>query len=202
MIATIRAGAITPEEYLAVENCAETKSEYVSGTMRAMAGASPEHVAISFNLGVLVGTQVHGTACRGWNNDLRLWSDACDRYYYSDLSITCGSPQFEMRMGLRAMLNPTILFEVLSPATESIDRDEKWECYRQIESLAAYVIVAQDVPQVELFTRDESGEWSHSVVAGLDSEVQMPVAGCRLRLADIYENLELTGDPPRFTVVP
>ena len=57
MSVTIRAGTMTPEQYLAIENCAETKSEFVAGQTRAMAGASPEHVAVSFNLGVLIGTQ-------------------------------------------------------------------------------------------------------------------------------------------------
>lgn len=202
MSAIIGAGVMTPEEYLAIENCAETKSEYVSGHARAMAGASPEHVAISSNLGVLVGVQVRGTACRSWNSDLRLWIEACDRYYYPDLSVTCGSPKFEWREGLRALTNPAILFEVLSPKTEQIDRDEKWESYRQIESLAAYVMVGQDAPRVEVLTRDEAGQWVQTLITGLDGDFQLPAAGCTLRLADIYENIEFMNDPPRSSVAP
>jgi hypothetical protein len=54
---------VTRDEYLASEARAETRREYVAGTLRAMAGASPEHVAICFNLGCEVrqGLRVHCT---------------------------------------------------------------------------------------------------------------------------------------------
>ena len=189
MTTTTRSGVLTPEEYLAREACAETKSEYISGALRAMAGASPEHVDICFNLSREIANQTRGTTCRGSGSDMRVWIEACERYYYPDLSIRCGSPQFELRMGLRALINPAVVFEVLSPATEAIDRGEKFLCYREIESLSVYVLIAQDTPRIEIFTRDEAGGWRFTVAVGLAAEIALPVANCTLRLADIYEDV-------------
>ncbi len=186
---------MTPEAYLAIENCAETKSEYIAGTMRAMAGATPEHDDICVNLAREMANQLRATTCRANTSDLRVWIEAYDRYYYPDMTLTCGSRQFELRMGLRALVNPTVIFEVLSATTEAIDRGEKFLCYRELELLSVYVLIAQDTPRVEVIARDESGGWRFTVVVGLKAEILLPVANCTLRLADLYENVELP-DPP------
>lgn len=191
----IRGGLLTPEQYLQIEQCAETKSEYIAGTVRAMAGASVEHSDICFNLSIAIGNQIQGTACRGNTNDLRLWIAACERYYYPDAVITCGSREFELRAGLQALINPTVIFEVLSRSTEAIDRGEKFLCYREIESLAVYVLIAQDAPRIEVLTRDNGG-WKFTVAVGRDAEVTLPVANCTLRLVDIYENVEFPAADP------
>ena len=195
MSTTIGGGRLTPEAYLQIEQCAETKSEYIAGEMRAMAGSSVEHSDICFNLSIAIGNQIHGTACRGNTNDLRLWVRACERYYYPDAVISCGTREFELRAGLRALTNPTVIFEVLSHSTEAIDRGEKFLCYREIESLAVYVLIAQDTPRIEVFTRDAGG-WRFTVAVGLEAEVTLPVATCTLRLSDIYENVEFPAADP------
>jgi Uma2 family endonuclease len=186
---------VLPDEYLAREACAETRSEYVSGTLRAMAGASPEHVAICFNLTRDIGSHVRGSACRGAGGDQRVWIEACDKYYYPDLSITCGSPQFELRQNLRSLVNPTIIFEVVSPSTEAIDRGEKLTCYQKIQSLQAYVLISQNVPRVEVYARIEGDRWTYSMTEGLDAEVTLPAASCTLLLADLYEDVDFHDAP-------
>ena len=193
MSTTLANETMTPLEYLAREAVAETKSEYVAGTMRAMAGASPEHVTICFNLAREVGLQIRRTTCRGSGGDMRVWIEVCERYYYSDLSITCSSPQFEMRMGLRALVNPAVIVEVISATTEAIDRGEKFLCYQEMDSLSAYVLIAQATPRIEVFTRGEEGEWPPTVAVGLGAEILLPVANCTLRLADIYVDVDFSG---------
>jgi Uma2 family endonuclease len=54
--------AYTPEEYLALERAAEYKSEYVNGRIYAMAGASPEHVTITLNVGGELQRQFRGAS--------------------------------------------------------------------------------------------------------------------------------------------
>ena len=57
------------------------------------------------------------------------------------------------------LLNPQVIFEVLSNSTESYDRGKKFEQYRSIPSLRSYVLVAQDAVLVEHFARQEDGAW-------------------------------------------
>ena len=63
---------VTREEYLALEREAEEKHEYWDGEVVAMAGASPEHNSICFNLATVLGPQLRGTSCRGYTSDQRV----------------------------------------------------------------------------------------------------------------------------------
>ncbi len=54
---------LTPEEYLALERQAPTKSEYLRGEVFAMAGASFAHTTISLNLLVLLAPQLKQKPC-------------------------------------------------------------------------------------------------------------------------------------------
>ena len=65
---------VTPEEYLSLERAADFKSEYFDGRIYQMAGASPEHSAIVFNLYTEVGVSLRGKPCRGLSNDTKVRS--------------------------------------------------------------------------------------------------------------------------------
>ena len=121
--------------------------------------------------------------------------EACERYYYPDLTLTCGAPVFETKQGLKSLVNPTVIFEVLSPATEMIDRGEKFECYQEIATLFAYVLIAQHTAQIEIWIRDAGDIWRYQQATELEAEVVLSIANCTLRLADIYENVVFPGQP-------
>src|ERR1051325_992618 len=98
---------LTPEEYLEQEQKAETKSEYYDGYIVAMAGASPEHNAITFNLSVEIGAQLRGGGCQGFSSDMRVHVPECNRYYYPDVVVVCEEPLYERVRGVSSLLNPT-----------------------------------------------------------------------------------------------
>ena len=179
---------ITPNEYLAWERQAETKSEYREGVIVAMAGASPEHIAITGNIyGELYG-QLKGRNCQVFGSDLRISVETCDAYYYPDVTVVCEPPQF-LNLGAATLVNPTLLVEVLSDSTEIKDRNEKWECYQTLESLKTYVLVAQDRPRIEIYVRQTDGSWSYKEVKGLEATVKLDAIGCELRLSDVYARI-------------
>lgn len=65
----------TPEEYLAFERKSKTKHEYLNGNIYAMAGASPQHNQITFNVTVALGSQIKGRNCRGYSADQKVRTD-------------------------------------------------------------------------------------------------------------------------------
>jgi Uma2 family endonuclease len=85
----------------------------------------------------------------------------------------------------------------LSPTTEAWDRGGKFEQYRQRESLQEYVLVAQDRPHVERFTRQPGGQWLLSEVNGLDAALSLPSIGCELALSQVYHLVEFPETPAR-----
>ena len=185
----------TPEEYLALERPAEYRSEYFNGEIFAMAGASREHNLIAGNVSRELGNQLKGRPCETYQTDMRVRVSAMGLYTYPDVVVVCGEPQFE-NDSVDTLLNPTLLVEVLSPSTEAYDRGDKFEQYRTLESLADYVLIAQDRYRVERFARQPDGQWLLSVAKSLDAEVSLASIGCRLPLADVYDRLSLPKPPP------
>lgn len=62
----------TPEEYLAIEEKAETKSEYYRGEIYSMSGGSIEHGQISANLTHALVGALRGSGCQLLGADVRL----------------------------------------------------------------------------------------------------------------------------------
>jgi len=86
------------------------------------------------------------------------------------------------------LLNPLVLVECLSPSTRRIDRGEKLDAYRQIPSLAEYLIVAQDRIWIDRYYRTDGGwqlaEYSQSV-----ERIPLPAIGCELPVSEVYERV-------------
>ncbi len=186
---------ITPDQYLEWEQEEETKSEYYNGVIVAMSGVTLNHDLITASLGGLIFVQLRGGPCRHNTADMRVGVHACNRYFYPDLSVTCGERQIEKVRNAQSLLNPTLITEVLSPSTERVDRGDKLRYYRALDSLAAYVIVSQDAPRVETYTRQTDSAWRYEEVSGLDAVLSLPAINAQLRLADIYADVVFAADP-------
>lgn len=181
---------MTTREYLDVERRSEARHEYLDGHVYLMAGESPAHSTICFNLSGIVHAQLRGTPCRGFSPNMKVRAGEKGLYAYPDLAVVCGEPAFHDEHG-DMLVNPTVVFEVLSPSTAAYDRGEKSLRYRtQIESLQDYVIVEQDRPHVEHLSRQPDGTWLTTEVGGLDAVLALASIGCRVPLAELYSRLD------------
>lgn len=181
---------LTPEEYLAIERGAETKSEYFNGEMFAMVGASRKHNLIAGNIFGELRQQLKGRPCEAYTNDMRVRIPATGLYTYPDVTIVCGEPKFEDEF-VDTLLNPSLIVEVLSASTASYDRIKKFGYYRTIESLAEYLLVAQDEYKVEQYVKQPDGRWLLADIRSLEGVVEMASIECRLSLADVYDKVSL-----------
>ncbi len=179
----------TEDEYLALEERAEEKSEYVHGEIRPMSGGTSYHGALAMNLGAALIAALRGRGCLTMSSDVKV--RAAGQMYYPDVSVTCG-PQ-EYYGGNRTVItNPLLVAEVLSPSTEGKDRSEKFHHYLAVESLAVYLLVGQDEPRIEQFSRAEGGSWHYTRVSGLEDVLDIPALSISLRLADIYDQIDFS----------
>ena len=182
---------LTPEQYLEIERKAEFKSEYYNGEMFAMAGAKSSHNLINTNLTRELSLQLRSRPCRVYSSDQRVWVAPTGLYTYPDLVVVCGEPRLQDGV-LDTLLNPTVIVEVLSPSTEAYDRGRKFGNYRTIESLKAYLMVSSELIGAELYTRQPDNRWQLTAEANkLENTIEIELIGCRLKLADIYEKVEL-----------
>jgi Uma2 family endonuclease len=186
---------LTPAEYLAFERQSDVKHEYFRGELFAMAGASRQHVRISVNVTALLAGQLKGRRCELFNSDMRVKVSPTGLYTYPDASVVCGRPRFEDRE-LDVLLNPTVIVEILSKSTEAYDRGEKFAQYRTLDTLTDYLLVSQDRPLIEGFTRQPDGVWLFTESAGLGAVMPIELTQCRLPLAEVYDRVEFDQTPP------
>jgi Uma2 family endonuclease len=174
----------TAAEYLAFERASTVRHELVDGEIVALAGASFEHNKIVGNLVRELGNALRERPCDVTPSDLRVKVPATGRYVYPDVTVLCGDPAFED--GERdTLLNPTVIFEVLSPTTEGEDRGKKFRNYRSIATFCEYVLVSQDAALVERYTRGEDGVWSLREV-GPGERLVLESIGYAITVDEIY----------------
>lgn len=175
---------LSAAEYLVQERAAATKHEFSHGQMVAMAGASLEHNVIVGNVVAELRAALRDRPCVALPSDMKVVVRASGHYYYPDATVVCGAPEFadEVR---DAILNPTVVVEVLSDSTERKDRGDKFHDYRSIPSCTDYLMCSSTEPLVEHYTRDSDGFWRLREYGPSDV---VPLRGVEVRLsvAEVY----------------
>lgn len=177
----------TPEEYLASERKATVKSEYLQGQIMAMSGASLAHTRIIADIVTELNIQLRGRTCEVISNDMRVKTGAKGAYFYPDVVVFCGEPEFEDNV-FDTLLNPVLVIEVLSPSTEVFDRGEKFAQYQELLSLREYILVSQDRIRVEQY-RLMKMQWVATEFQRYEDVLPLISVDCELPLRDIYRRV-------------
>ena len=167
---------MTEADYLAFEEAAETKHEFVDGFVydwpgyepgpRGLAGATRTHNRLQRNLLLALAPAAAAAGCEAFGSDMRLRvrlqrrGRQTTRYYYPDAMVLC---DLELRpeQGDDEMhiTRPCLIVEILSRGSGRIDRGEKLEIYQSLPSVQAYLIVHQQQPRIECSWREADGTW-------------------------------------------
>jgi Uma2 family endonuclease len=177
-------GSLKIDEYLALEESATVRHEYVGGEIFAMVGATKRHNRIIGNISGRLWGAARGGACRVYSESVKL-RVADDVIYYPDVMVACGpegdDPFVES--------DPCLVVEVVSSSTETTDRREKLAAYKRMPGLRAYLIVSQDRRWVECHLRSDDGVWRRGDLVD-EGRFSTPCPETNLSLAEIYEGLE------------
>jgi Uma2 family endonuclease len=189
-MATLSSTYITPEEYLARERAAETKSEYYQGKMFAMAGASREHGLIVTNLVRELSNRLLTRDCEVFSNDMRVLIHQTGLHTYPDVVVVCGQPVMQDQHR-DVLTNPLILIEVLSESTKDYDRGGKFHQYKSIPSLKEYLTVSQTEMLVDHSVHQPDGGWLTHEIGPQNPSIYLTSLEVQLELADIYRKVSL-----------
>lgn len=194
----LRVPLITASEYLLFEQRSEIKHEFVSGHVYAMAGGKPRHNQISVNLLTELASALRPTNCVVYNSDQRVRNQPGDTYFYPDCSVACG-PKFDAK-DPTSLINPVLVCEVLSPATQQYDLGDKAELHTRFETIRSLLFVSSEEVRVELRERSDAAAlpWTTSVFTGLDDVVTISSLNITLSVAALYAKTDL---PPAMRVV-
>lgn len=174
---------LSPEEYLAFDAETGEKYEYIDGEIHAMTGTTVKHNQLAGNLYLALRNHLTGQPCATFFADIKVHVAAANAFYYPDLVVRCHKQALADEV--RVITDPTLIVEVLSPSTETIDRREKLAAYRRIPSLQEYVLIAQDERSVEIYRRDGDIGWRYQAFAD-DDTAEFTSIGLHLALAAIY----------------
>lgn len=173
--------------YLEWENQQVERHEFYRGEIFAMVGARRAHGCVVVNLSAALRSHLRGSPCRAFTEGMKL-QVADDAIFYPDLLVTCDQADLATEMIFRA---PTLIIEVLSPATASYDRGLKFATYRRIPSLREVIFVDPDSKRIDGFRRNERDEWVlHDMSDG--PALEAASVGCSVPLAEVFDGV----DPP------
>jgi Uma2 family endonuclease len=181
---------LTIEEYLAWENAATEKHEYYRGEIFAMSGAKMVHNHITSNLLTGLGTRLKGKPCKPFGSDTRVHILSNTLFTYPDITVICGKEETLNNDGFN-VLNPTVIFEVLSPSTAQYDRGEKFGLYRDIPTLKAYVVVHTDSMRIESWHINTEGHWELREYRSADHVLTIPVIDVAIPVVEVYEGVSI-----------
>lgn len=185
----------TPDEYLEFERDAAERHEFVDGYLIEMAGESLSHSRICVNITREVSNDLLGKNCEALSPNMKVRTSNASLFSYPDLTIVCGNPQFHDRKK-DVVINPKVIFEVLSPSTEKYDRNLKFQRYRLgNESLTDYILIAQDVISVEHYHRDEQNRWIFEGCVEMSDVLRLPEIGLEIVAERIYDRVEIQPPP-------
>lgn len=190
MTALRQPDALSVSDYLAGEEVSQTKHEYLSGTVHAMAGASIRHNNIAGNCFAFLHAKLRGKPCRPYNSDTKVRIELPDhtRFYYPDAMVVCQTnPDTD-----HFQTQPVVIIEVLSESTRRADLGEKRDAYLTIPSLKALLIVESDTPSVTLYRRLPEGGFTIERHVGLESALPLAEIDTSLSLSELYDGIDFT----------
>lgn len=193
----------TTGEYFEIDRATDERYEYFDGEIYQMAGESGEHGDICTNFSSELRFQLKGQDCRVRSKDSKVRSGALsnkrnqvmkEMFSYPDILVICGEPEYHDQHR-DIVLDPKIIIEVLSGATENFDRTDKFTRYRMFNpTLTDYILVSQDKPVIEHYVRAEDNTWTLYTYAGLDKIFNIKTINCELKLIEIYDLIEFSDE--------
>jgi Uma2 family endonuclease len=170
--------ALTYEAYLTLERETGVRHELVGGFAYAMAGGTPAHGRVAMAVGALLFNLARPGRgrCRVYSADGKIHVPARGNSYHPDVSVVCG-PLETARQDPNAIVNPTLLVEVLSEGTEAADRGRTFLDYQTLPSLRTYLLVSPDEHRIELFRRNVDESWTLTVLRSGDDVILDELGG-------------------------
>ncbi|NOQ17484.1 MAG: Uma2 family endonuclease [Methyloprofundus sp.] len=174
------------QQYLANEEIAEFKHEYLQGELWAMAGAGENHVAIAMNLAFSLKQQLKGTPCRSYISDMKVKVEHANAYFYPDVFVSCNPSDKEQEYYKE---HPIFICEVLSPSTEAYDRGDKFKYYQTLASLQEYWLIDAQKMSVDCFTRTQDNAWVLHSYSIPNQHITINALNIKVQLTELYDEV-------------
>jgi Uma2 family endonuclease len=181
----------TPEEYLALEEKAEYKSEYHDGEIVPMTGGTTDHNIIAGNVHTNLKLALRGQSYKVFFGDVRLWIPSYRRYVYPDVMVIQGKPVYD-GTNKTTITNPLLIVEVLSKSTKNYDKSEKFDCYRSIPDFREYVLIDQSKYHVEQYAKTSENQWLFTEYDSENAVLTLAAVNVQIPFSQLYEEIDFS----------
>jgi Uma2 family endonuclease len=159
-----------------------------------MAGGSINHNRIIRNLSRLLELALQPQPnYEVFLSDLRLWIPAYREYTYPDILIIKDAAVFQEGR-TDTILNPSIIFEVLSKSTSGRDRGDKFKYYRSIPEFQEYILIDQYQINIEHFSKTAEGNWLLHESDDIEGILTLTSVNCQIPHRQIYERVNFENE--------
>ena len=190
---------MSAEEYLVRERATLReeggKHEFFNGKLIEMAGGTRAHNKIIHNCAYILESQIrqNETEHDVTTSETKIVSFLnFKNYLYPDVVVVNGESIFADDFK-DIIVNPQILIEVLSNSTESFDRGEKFQSYRNLKHLEEYILIGSEKCCIEHFYRDKTGRWQFGEVI-FEGILKIKTTPFELNIDDVYRKVNLLID--------
>jgi len=181
---------ISIEEYIAIECENDTRYEYHNGKIRISERGTMKHSFICGNILVEVEMELRAINSSYFplNHTIKIQIQNENRFVYPDMAVVDKIERSKIYR--EAITNPVVVVEVLSKNTAGYDLGDKFFLYQKIETFKEYILIEQEKPQIEIYTRNEGDLWHIKRVSGLENSLTLQSLDIEIPLKDIYRNVD------------
>ncbi len=185
---------LTFEEFYALDQADPWKNEFCEGVMTPMIHPSRNHHSIMSYLICGIGMPIRDTPYCSYSSRMRVYFPATGLYTFPDMLIV-PRPIECIGDNRDIAINPLVLVEVLTAESEPRDRRTMHEHYMKAASVREIVLIADDEPRIEQYTRTDGGEWRTTLYTSLSETLSLKTVRVDLPLADFFSDIEQPAEP-------
>lgn len=179
----------TVEEYLALEEKADSRNEYIDGEIIPMAGGSANHNRIAGNFYAVMNFAFKQENYEVFNSDMRLWIPNERIYTYPDVMVVAGEPEF-LENRKDTITNPKVIIKVSPKLTENNQRYSMFQAYCTIPSFEEYLLIEQDEINVLHYSKIDDKHWSIQEYDHEDERISLVTVPFEITLQDLYNKVK------------
>ena len=177
---------ITADEFLAINFGTDRKFELDNGVIHMMTGGTLRHGHVAGNIYFTLRQKLGDGRCRPFNSDVGIRVGPTT-IRYPDVSVICRD-DWQFQEDVKAVDDPVVIIEVLSPSTSTFDQGTKLDEYRQLPSIQTVAFVDPANRLTRVRQRLAINSWSDAG-CGQPQTIELPTLGIVLAEDDIFRSL-------------
>ena len=185
----VKYGNITPTEFWEMTNDGENRFEYYDGYVIKLDAVCWQHDTIEHNLSRKIELFLDGKGCKVMGPNMPVGNATAKSYMLPDRIVLCEKMLLSTKF--KCLLNPAVIFEVLSPSNREIDMEIKRQYYQEFLTLQEYIMVDSQKREIIVVRKQFNNKWGPDEIITGNNNLLIKTIGYHLPLQEIYRDTGL-----------